>query len=225
MAEEPSVAIMFFQPQRQVVTPPPPPIAAERAAALPPRTLAAQDVSPLTPDQLRVLSAATAEMAKFRRASKMAGFNGVSMLVSAGLCAPFVLFSLTSGGVAAGLLALGLIEMKGRAGLRRLRPAAARLLAWNQLATLAAVFVYCGWSIYSAQTAPDPFAEHPELQQLNLDLASLQRTLAWVVYGTVAAGAVLYQGLCGRYYLKTAGRIEAFNQRTPSWVRDALGGA
>ncbi len=174
--------------------------------------------SPLTPEQQQQFVKASGAAAKLTRASRMASFNGGSMLVLAFLCAPFALMDMTNALVAAVLAVLGGIELRGRTRLQRLDPGAGPMLALNQLALLSAILIYCGWSIYANLTSPGPLASHPELQGLQIDIVGLERTIVWTVYGAVAAGSVIYQGLCTLYYFKIGRRVRDYVEQTPPWI-------
>ena len=174
--------------------------------------------SPLTPEQQQQFVKASGAAAKLTRASRMTAFNGGSMLVLAFLCAPFALMDITNALVAAVLAVLGSIELRGRTRLQRLDPGAGRMLALNQLALLSAILIYCGWSISANLTGPGLLGSHPELQDLQIDIVGLERTIVWTVYGAVAAGSVIYQGLCALYYFKTGRRLRDYVEQTPPWI-------
>ncbi len=174
--------------------------------------------SPLTSEQQQQFAKASGAAAKLTRASRMAAFNGGSMLVLAFLCAPFALMDMTNALVAAVLAVLGVIELRGRTRLQRLDPGAGRMLALNQLVLLGAILIYCGWSIYANLTAPGPLANHPELQDLQIDIVGLERTIVWTVYGAVAVGSVIFQGLCALYYFRTGRRLQDYIEQTPPWI-------
>lgn len=177
--------------------------------------------SPLTPQQHEQFIRADAEAAKLTRAARMAAFNGGSMLVLAVLCLPFAWMDVTNAAVAAVLTVLGLVELRGRSRLQRLDPAAGRLLAMNQLALFAAILIYCVWRIYIVLTGPSMLDQHPELADLKsmqIDIEELERTIAWTLYGAVAAGSAIYQGLCALYYLNTGRRLRDYVQQTPPWI-------
>ncbi len=174
--------------------------------------------SPLTPEQQQQFAKASGAAAKLTRASRMAAFNGGSMLVLAFLCAPFALMDMTNALVAAVLAVLGVIELRCRTRLQRLDPGAGRMLALNQLVLLSAILIYCGWSIYANLTAPGPLASYPELQDLQMDIVGLERTIVWTVYGVVAVGSVIFQGLCALYYFRTGRRLQDYIEQTPPWI-------
>lgn len=174
--------------------------------------------SPLTPQQHEQYARARTDAAKLTRATRMAAFNGWSMLIVAFCCVPFAYLDVTNAVVAGVLGVIGAVELWGKARFGNMDPTAGRMLAINQLALLAAIWVYCAWSIYAILTGPDMMTQHPELADLKIDIAGLQRTLAWTVYGAVAGGSAIYQGLCALYYFNTGRRLREYVEQTPPWI-------
>jgi hypothetical protein len=175
-----------------------------------------------------------------KRKLKVAGFIALSNVVGLGLCA---LFAIAFGSLDPGLLPIGLVlvalawnEWRGRALLLEGDGRAPRRLALNQLALLIAVLVYCVHSGYVAWTSPsllDAMAgADPELREVlgggtfpfasgtgSDDLGEWARTATLVVYGAVAAGSLVVQGLTAAYYLSLR-RAVATYAAAPAWARE-----
>ncbi|MCG8508395.1 MAG: hypothetical protein MI741_04125 [Rhodospirillales bacterium] len=179
---------------------------------------ASPSTSPLTQQQQQQFAAASKAGRKLSGAARMAAFNGYSMLVAAALCAPLVFMDLTNGVVACVLGVLGYIEVRGGKRLKRLDATAARTLAWNQVALLGAILMYCAWRIYAAYTTPGLVDQYPELAQMGMEIDQLQRMFTWMLYGTVAIAGAIYQGVCAWLYLRAGRRIQSYLTQTPRWI-------
>ncbi|MFP3345144.1 hypothetical protein R0J87_21935, partial [Halomonas sp. SIMBA_159] len=84
-----------------------------------PQPTPANPASPLSDEQQRQFAEAGGRVKKLTRASRMAMFNGVSMLVLGGLCLPFVLMDPVNGVAAVVLGGLGAAELYGRSRIQR----------------------------------------------------------------------------------------------------------
>lgn len=173
----------------------------------------------LTPEQRQTLEEARGRAAKVVSASKVAAFNAWTigalavLTILFGLRSPVVLLL----GVGMGVVARN--ELRGRDGIRRLDPEAARDLGRNQVGFMLLIIAYCVWSlIRNATAAPDP--ELVQLQELTGVDADLVRQLTLVVYLGVIGATVIFQGLNAHYYFKRAPLIESYLAETPPWVVD-----
>lgn len=173
----------------------------------------------LSAEQRQALEDARVRAGKVVGAAKVAAFNGWSIGAFAVLT---ILFGLTNPvvlilGVGMGVVARN--EFRGRDGIRRFEPEAARKLGKNQVGLMSLIIAYCIWSIARGATAvPDP--ELAQLQELTGVGTDLVRQLTVLVYVAVIAVTVIFQGLNARYYFKRAGMIEAYLAQTPPWVVD-----
>ena len=164
---------------------------------------------------------------KVRRAAGIAGFNAVSFAVLAVASANLILATMFSGGLtvaAVGItVVLGLVayyEYRGRKLLQHLDVKGCSLLGWNQLGLLAALVLYCGWSIVWGFMYPtgltdginEVLAERPEIlepysEQEQRDLKELIEIMGEfgpvimaTTYGAIIVASVLYQGWNAWYY-------------------------
>lgn len=185
---------------------------------------------PLTRDQLRELSDAKQSAKKIRSAARVASFNGWSLGIGAALSAPFALFSLVGLLLTVGLAVVSFNEFRGRKRLLQFDPAAAKMLGWNQLALLAMIVVYCLWMLYVGLAGENSFVAQmeaqPELQAAlgSMDeMGDLYNRLVVILYSSIMAVSVVFQGVNALYYFSRRKYIQAYVRDTPEWVRDVQG--
>lgn len=193
-----------------------------------------QQPSPLDEAQLATLAQTRAIRRKLRFANFIAGSNvlglGVCAIVS--LASGLLDLSLSPIGLALGGLAWN--EERGRRQLLAADVRAPRRLTINQIALFIAVLVYCGYGAYVAYTGPSlmdaVLSSHPELPDMlgeaaagggtsAEELSQWGRTAALYVYGAIAAGSLLVQGLTALYYSSLRPTVEAF-AAAPPWARE-----
>jgi hypothetical protein len=192
-----------------------------------------QQASPLDEAQLSTLAKAREAKRKIR----FAGFIALSNVFGLGLCAilslGFGLLSLSVSPIGLALLALAWNEERGRNLLRATDFRAPRRLAINQVILFLVVLVYCLHSAYVAWTGPSlldaVLQGHPELPEALGDglgegtsvdaLTEWGRVVALVVYGAVALGSLVVQGLTALYYLSLRPMVAAL-AAAPAWARE-----
>ncbi|MDP2957353.1 MAG: hypothetical protein Q8N53_13090 [Longimicrobiales bacterium] len=170
----------------------------------------------LSPEQQRALQEARDRAKGIMAAAKVAGFNGWTVGVFAGLT---VLFGLTSPvliALGAGMAVVARNEFRGRSLVRRLDPAGPRLLTRNQIAFMALVVSYCTWSLLRTYTHPDP--QWAQLQELAGFEEGFVRDLVAAAYGAAILLTVLFVGLNARYYFRRVAMLEEYLASTPGWV-------
>lgn len=173
----------------------------------------------LSPEQRQALDDARERAAKAVSAARVATFNGWSIGTFAAISILFGLTSPVALILGVGMAVVARNEFKGRTGVRRLEPEAARGLGRNQVGFMALIIAYCLWSLWRANTAaPDP--EMAQLEELTGVGSDLIRQLTTVVYLGVIGATVIFQGLNARYYFKRADVIQAYLDETPTWVVD-----
>lgn len=157
----------------------------------------------------------------------MAAFNGWATAIVAACAAPFALHDVVGFLLTVGLAVIAFNEFRGRRLLVQLDPAGATFLGYNQLGLMALIVAYCGWMLYSGLSTASPFAAEwaatPELESLlgsQGELDDLYRQIITLLYGTVIALTVLFQGLNALYYFTRRRHIEDYVLETPQWVRD-----
>jgi hypothetical protein len=193
-----------------------------------------QEPSPLDEAQLSTLAQTRAVRRKLRLANFIAGSNVLGL----GVCAIFsVAFGLLDVSLSPIGLALGILAWNEERGRRQLLAAdvrAPRRLAINQVALFIAVLMYCGYSAYVAFTGPNimdaVLSTHPEFSEVlgegtalggtsSDELRQWGRTVALLVYGAIAAGSLLVQGLTALYYRSLQPTVETL-AAAPPWARE-----
>lgn len=170
----------------------------------------------LTPEQLAALRDARERAKGILSAAKVAGFNGWTIGIFAGLTVVFGLTSplLLALGVGMGVVARN--ELRGRSLLRALDARGPRLLARNQVGFMALVVAYCVWSLVRTYTHPDP--QWAELQELAGFEAGFIQELVAAGYGAAVLLTVLFVGLNARYYARRIAMLDTYLAETPPWV-------
>lgn len=181
--------------------------------------------APLTPEQIRALADGRRHAAKVRRAALVAAVSGWSMAVFAGFTLIGVAFgSMTSLVVGIALAAIAWNELRGGAMLKRLDARGARRLGFNQLTLGVLIVAYAAWSLHRALATPalasiGGSTGDPDIDALVTDLAS---TVAYGLYGTIAAAGVIVPGLTAWYYFSRGRVVREMRRRTPQWVIETL---
>ena len=161
-----------------------------------------------------------------RKAARVAAFNGwISALLAAGSL-PFALFGIDGLVVSVVLTVVAFNEFLGRRRLLAFDPKGADLLGWNQLGLLAAIIVYCLWSVYANLTGGNPLTEElkhtPELNDIlgGGGVDNMFQQFVFAFYGLVVLLSVVFQGGNAWYYFSRRKHVEACLNETPPWVRE-----
>jgi len=211
------------------VAPPAPPAGPNVPPPVRPAAPAQTGASPLSAEQLQQLTDANYRARKITKAGKLALFNiwtvgifavlSLLFAVAAPLFGQFDSVALVMG---VGFSAVTWNESRGRTLLCRFDPRGPRVLGWNQIGLLALLVGYCVWNVYTAYTGANPYeqqiSEHPELARTLGPVAELHRLLTLVIYGAIAAGSAVFQGLNALYYFTRARHVRAYLAQTPPWV-------
>ncbi len=201
------------------------------------RNEATGQAGPLSEEQLAELGRANKRSRTILRATKLASFNGWTLGLCAFLCLPFAFFDIAALPIAACLAAVAYVEFNGAELLRTYDPRGPRRLILNQLVLLGLIVLYCGWQIARASDAPDLNAalleSDPALAEmlgsgadpdmaLMLDslgeMGELYQTILIIIYSSIIAASVLFQGLCALYYYTRGKLLHAYLTETPHWV-------
>jgi hypothetical protein len=192
-----------------------------------------QQPSPLDEAQLSTVAQTRALRRKLRFANFIASSNALGL----GVCAVFSLafglvdLSLSPMGLALGALAWN--EERGRRQLHAADVRAPKRLVLNQVALFIVVLAYCAHGAYVAWTGPNVLdtllLNQPELPDVlgeatsggaNVDeLSQWGRTAALFLYGAIAAGSLVVQGLTALYYSSLRRTVEAL-AAAPAWARE-----
>jgi hypothetical protein len=186
---------------------------------------------PLTAQHHRELALARQRSKSVHKAARVATFNGWATAVMALISAPFALFSMSGALVFIGLLAVAYNELRGRNRLLQFDPSAATLLGWNQVALLAIVVAYCLWAIQSnlkeAKSLTAQLGAYSDLETVlgtPSEIETLARQIVYLLYGSVIAASILFQGLNALYYFSRRKHIDAYLADTPGWIRQLQSG-
>lgn len=200
----------------------------------------AREVGPLSDQSLRELGIAARRWRQVRGATRLAAFNGISLAAVAGLALlgglGQMIAAAASGqpaigglsGLALGLAvgAVAIVEFRGRARLLRLDPSGATMLAWNQLALLALVAVWCGWKLYQGVAGPNPYEDAirdtPELAGMLEPIVQAYATITFFVYVAVLGVSAVFQGYCARRYFTAHKQTRAYLAATAPWMVQVL---
>jgi len=196
-------------------------------------TASKADMWPLSESDYLAARQAMLRHSILRRAAHVASTSGkITLFIGiSAVCLSLVWWSWSGIIAGAGVCAIGLIERRGDRRIKSAQPAAAKLLAINQVAFFALIAAYCVVQMvaFSPQKAKDE-ALSPEVRSDLAALPDLQRSIdsaidTWgsvVVYGfysLVILASIGFQGGMAIYYLTRRKHIEAWNRETPPWIR------
>jgi hypothetical protein len=193
-----------------------------------------QASSPLDETQLALLGQARAARRKLRFASFIALTNVIGLATFAFLSLALGSLELSVSPMALALAALAWNEARGRRLLLDGDVRGPRRLAFNQLALLGCVLVYCVYSAVGAWTGPglldtvlladpslpDALGSAASDAGTSLDeLSRWGRTAALVLYGAVAFASAAVQGLTALYYSSLKPAVAEL-AAMPPWARE-----
>ncbi len=192
-----------------------------------------QQPSPLDEAQLATLAQTRAVRRKLRFASFIAASNVLGLGVGGIFSLAFGLLDLSLSPIGLALGALAWNEERGRRQLHAADVRAPRRLVLNQVALFVVVLVYCGYSAHAAWTGPSAvdalLLGHPELPDVLGEAsgsgASVDEMSQWArkaslfVYGAIAAGSLIVQGLTAWYYSSLLPTVQAL-AAAPRWARE-----
>lgn len=190
----------------------------------PARAVVATPAGPLSPEHLLALEQARLRARKIRRAASVAFISGGTLAFFAFITLLGVIFGdLVSLLLAIGLGALAFNELRGGMKLRRFEPAAAKLLAYNQVALGALIFCYSVFALFAALRDPMT-AAGGGTGDANLDasIAQLSVALSAAIYGSMAVIGIIGPGLSAWYYASREKYIRGMLTQTPDWVIQTL---
>ncbi len=183
---------------------------------------AAEGVSPLSAEHVREMHDARGRAKRIRRCITVATFDGWSVGIFGALTLLFGIFSAVGWILGGGMCAIAYVELSTLNRLKRLEPAAARRLGWNQLALASLLLAYAGWSLYGTWFGPGPLAATiaaaPETAQMLAPYSSIIRLISVAVYVALAAVAIFAQGGTALYYFTREKYIRAYHAETPGWI-------
>jgi hypothetical protein len=144
-----------------------------------------------------------------RRVLKVSRLNGWSVAIFAGLCSLVTLVSGDPVGVSVGLLVTlgGALEVRGHRMLQHGDAAGMKWLVRSQLVVLGTIWVYAATRLVSFDAellseliTPDLRASLNEVGLTTEDILPLVRRFFYLLYGSVMAATLIYQGGLALYY-------------------------
>ena len=180
------------------------------------------DPPAFSPEQLREVALAQQRGKKIRRAVTTAKIDGGITAFFAGVCmlSSFLGIEGPILGVILGAVAFNSFRNAGK--LAKFDRAAPAKLAMNQVYLAGAVILYALYELHANLTgsASGHLAELAGMGDMGADIAGLERTVIWAVYGGLIAGTILAQGLTGLYYFSRAKLVQEYMDQTPAWVAE-----
>lgn len=159
-----------------------------------------------------------------RRVLKTSRLNGWSVAIFAGLCS-LVSWALGDpvGGSIGLLVALGgMLEVRGHRLLQRRDADGMRWLVRSQLVVLGIIWTYAVTRLMSfdeglvrEMVTPDMRASLNELGVTMEDILPLVRRFFYLLYGSVMAATLIYQGGLALYYRRRRAAVEAALRLSP----------
>jgi hypothetical protein len=187
-----------------------------------PQTPAPPAAPVLSEEHYRQLAEAGQRAKVIRRAVGVSSFNAWCAAIAALVTIIGSIGSVAGMALGFGIGIVAAVEFYGRDGLRKLEPKAARMLAMNQIAFAVILLAYAGWGMYSSKYGPgiaaEIKAEDPSVGEMLGGLEDVTRSITMMLYGTVAAVAVLVQGGTALYYLSRERLIKRHLRDTPPWA-------
>jgi hypothetical protein len=186
-------------------------------------------VEPLSTSQIEALAQGARLRRSIARGAKLARLDGVMLAVCGGLCVLSSLFDAALWPLTLVLCGAAYVELRAAKDLARLGSAATRVLAFNQLALVAAIWIYSIVRIVAAYHDDNPLADSlqqsPELEGLLGDtqsMGSVFRAATVGFYGVVMFASLLMQGALAFYYWTRRAPMERYRTQVPTWVQRVL---
>ena len=110
----------------------------------------------------------------------------------------------------------------GTKGLRRLDPAAARTLGFDQGDIGSLLIAYALWGIIRELTGTSEYAQiaasDPQLAEMLTPVEGLTRLISYAMNAGLIAVALIAQGSLAAYYFSRVKYIKAYVTQTPAWI-------
>lgn len=179
-------------------------------------------------DFLRIRQAAE----EFKAIRKTTGTAKTSATITlcigvAALLWEFPFSDLLGTAVAAGVCAVGGVELAGYRRIRRGLPAGAGMLCVNQAAFLALIVAYCAIQMaafspekaWATMVSPEFRSQLTALPDVEASVRRLAPVVVYGLYGGTILLSLLIQGRLAWTYHLCRGRMEAFGRGVPAWVQ------
>ena len=159
-----------------------------------------------------------------RRVLKISRLDGWSVAIFAGICTLVSLALLDPVGIAVCLLVMlgGLLEVRGQRMLSRRDADGMRWLVRSQLVVLGVIWTYAATRLVSfdeglvrEMITPDMRSSLGELGLTPEDILPLVRRFFYLLYGSVMAATLIYQGGLALYYRRRRAAVALALQAPP----------
>ena len=168
-------------------------------------------------DVPRQLAAAEVAWRPIGRAVRYATFDAWTLAACGVLSLPCMGVDAAGVIVAILLCVIAFVEFRGANRLRRLDPAAPRLLAVNQLTLTVAVLLYCLWNLYLTRTNRGVMGLLIT-QGLDPEMVATARQVVYAMYaGLALVGPAGTAGAAWFYSTRTA-KLRTYLDATPPWI-------
>lgn len=180
--------------------------------------------SPLSSSHVDMIREAVVRSRKVRRCSTVAVASGWTLLIFAIPALAFGVFSITSAVLGLMLAIVGVLELKGAGGLRRLDARAPRKLVMNQVLLGVTLTAYGAWGIYTNLTQTNPLSmslvSSAEVEQMVGNLEQAWKFGVIGFYGLFIGLSLLATGATAAYYNSCKRHLRSHLTTTPQWVVD-----
>jgi hypothetical protein len=152
----------------------------------------------------------------------MASFDAWTVGIFGALTFAFSLTDLSGLMLGVGMMGMATIELRSAGRLRRMDPAAARTLGFNQLALGSLLFGYAIWRSITVASGKGVYdavgASDPQLAHMLQPMENLTRLISYAVYAALMAIAVFAQGGMALFYFSRVKHVKVYVARTPAWI-------
>jgi hypothetical protein len=171
---------------------------------------------------LQQLAAARVLGRKLARAVSVALFDGWSIATFAMVTFLLGLMSVPGMLMGAAMGVIAFFELRGAKGLRRLDPAAARSLGFNQVALGSLLIAYAVWGIVRELTGTGEYAQiaasDAQLAEMLKPVEGITRLVSLSMNLGLIAIALIAQGSLAAFYFTRVKYIRAYVTQTPAWI-------
>ena len=176
-----------------------------------------------SPEQIANLQQTGDSYRVISKTAAVANFSGITTLIIALGSASFTAFDPGIAGVLATVIlaAVGTVELVGRKKLLRGDASATRILAFNQLAFLAAIIIYCCMQMAMFSLSSLTKEIPPELGPIDPSTQQLIRQLWNGFYILLIFLSLVFQGGLALYYHRKAKHVDRFRS-AQDWEKDLL---
>jgi hypothetical protein len=159
-----------------------------------------------------------------RRAARVARANGTAYAIFGSLNLAVAVAAGDLSGLVAGsaLLGVGLFERQQATALHATAVGAPQRLAMAEISLLAMIVAYGSYKVVNPGSAGEADALLGGINALDSDMASLVGAATRIVYGTLIAIALAYQGGMALYFLHQRALMERYLGEIPPWAREVV---